>query len=114
MHMDSTGATEDASELQGCGAGSDVTHHDYIRPFTVSVNYDKIMPIGGEMAQWLKREFTDRKVRGSNSKSASRLPLSRVGQPGNIPALVLPSGRMAAKYRKGVTAERLSFINADC
>ncbi|KAG5451145.1 hypothetical protein CSKR_102686 [Clonorchis sinensis] len=31
------------------------------------------------MAQWLKREFTDRKVRGSNPTSASRLPLYRLG-----------------------------------
>ncbi|KAG5452151.1 hypothetical protein CSKR_108326 [Clonorchis sinensis] len=58
---------------------------------------------------WLKgleHEFTDRKVRGSNPNSASRLPLSRLGQPGSIPALVLPSGSMAARHRKGVTAER--------
>ncbi|KER26974.1 hypothetical protein T265_05881 [Opisthorchis viverrini] len=31
---------------------------------------------GGEMAQWLEREITHRKVRGSNPTSASRLPLS--------------------------------------
>ncbi|KAG5452702.1 hypothetical protein CSKR_102129 [Clonorchis sinensis] len=40
--------------------------------------------------KWLEREFTDRKVRGSNPTSASRLPLSRLGRPGSIPALVLP------------------------
>ncbi|KAG5441967.1 hypothetical protein CSKR_110774 [Clonorchis sinensis] len=55
---------------------------------------------------WLEREFTDRKVRGSNPTSASQLPRSRFGQPGSIPALVLPSGGMAAAHRKGVTAER--------
>ncbi|KAG5450113.1 putative leucine--tRNA ligase, mitochondrial, partial [Clonorchis sinensis] len=55
--------------------------------------------------KWLEREFTDRRVRGSNPTSASRLPLSRFGQPGSIPALVLPSGDMAARHRKGVTAE---------
>ncbi|KAG5446663.1 hypothetical protein CSKR_112980 [Clonorchis sinensis] len=45
---------------------------------------------------WLEHEFTDRKVRGSNPTSASQLPLSRLGQPASIPALVLPSGGMAA------------------
>ncbi|KER31378.1 hypothetical protein T265_02423 [Opisthorchis viverrini] len=35
----------------------------------------------------LEREFTDRKVRGSNPTSASRLPLFRLGQPDSIPAL---------------------------
>ncbi|KER23706.1 hypothetical protein T265_08471 [Opisthorchis viverrini] len=29
--------------------------------------------------KWLEREFTDRKVRGSNPTSATRLPLSRLG-----------------------------------
>ncbi|KAG5448283.1 hypothetical protein CSKR_110464 [Clonorchis sinensis] len=64
---------------------------------------------GGEIAQRLERERTDRKVRGSNPASASRLPLPRLGQPGSIPALVLPSGGMAARHRKGATAER--FFN---
>ncbi|KER22615.1 hypothetical protein T265_09321 [Opisthorchis viverrini] len=50
------------------------------------------------------------KVRGSNPTSATRLPLSRLGQPGSILALVLPSGGMAVRHRKGATAERfLSF-----
>ncbi|KER33035.1 hypothetical protein T265_12674, partial [Opisthorchis viverrini] len=52
------------------------------------------------------REFTDRKVRGSNPTSATRLPLSRLRRPGSIPALVQPSGRMAVRHRKGATAER--------
>ncbi|KER29562.1 hypothetical protein T265_03858 [Opisthorchis viverrini] len=30
----------------------------------------------------------------------------RLGNPGNIPALVLPSDDMTARHRKGVTAER--------
>ncbi|KAG5455039.1 Protein disulfide-isomerase tmx3 [Clonorchis sinensis] len=60
--------------------------------------------------KWLEREFTDRKVCGSSPTSASRLPLSRLGQPGNIPTLVLPSGGMAARHRKGVTAERHSLV----
>ncbi|KER24600.1 hypothetical protein T265_07791 [Opisthorchis viverrini] len=40
----------------------------------------------------------------------TRLLLSRLGQPGSIPALVLPSGGMAARHRKGATAERFIFI----
>ncbi|KER23319.1 hypothetical protein T265_08765 [Opisthorchis viverrini] len=57
----------------------------------------------GEMAQV---------VRGSSPTSATRLPLSRLGQPGSIPALVLPSGGMAARHRKGATAEGfLSFFS---
>ncbi|KAG5442289.1 hypothetical protein CSKR_104861 [Clonorchis sinensis] len=60
--------------------------------------------------KWVEREFTDRKVRGSNPTSASRLPLSRLGQPGSISALVLPSGSMAARHRKGVTTEHFGFL----
>ncbi|KAG5449334.1 hypothetical protein CSKR_108424 [Clonorchis sinensis] len=63
------------------------------------------------MVQWLWREVTDRKVCGSNSTSASRLPLSRLGQPGSIPALLLLSGCKSARHRKGITAERLLFYN---
>ncbi|KAG5449311.1 hypothetical protein CSKR_100603 [Clonorchis sinensis] len=51
------------------------------------------------MAQWLEREFADRKVRSSNPTSTSQLPLPRLGQRGSIPAL-LPSGGMAARHRK--------------
>ncbi|KAG5454363.1 hypothetical protein CSKR_113909 [Clonorchis sinensis] len=61
---------------------------------------------GARWLVWLEREFTDRKVRGSNPTSASRLPLSRLGQPGSIPALVLPSGGMAVRHRKSNTAGR--------
>ncbi|KER21416.1 hypothetical protein T265_10259 [Opisthorchis viverrini] len=39
------------------------------------------------VALWLERDFTDRKVLDSNTTSASRLPLPRLGQPGNIPAI---------------------------
>ncbi|KAG5450463.1 hypothetical protein CSKR_105125 [Clonorchis sinensis] len=59
-----------------------------------------------QITQWLQSEFTARKVLGSNPTSASRLPLSRLGQPVSIPALVHPSDGMAARHRKGVTAER--------
>ncbi|KAG5455293.1 hypothetical protein CSKR_105152 [Clonorchis sinensis] len=61
--------------------------------------------MGASWPNWLEREFTDRKVRGSNPTSASRLPLSRLGQPGSIPALVQHSGDMAVRHRKGATAE---------
>ncbi|KAG5446370.1 hypothetical protein CSKR_110252 [Clonorchis sinensis] len=70
-------------------------------------------PVPGGWLKWLEREFTDRKVRGSNPTSASRHPLSRLGQPGNIPALMLPSGGMAARHRKGVTAEQFFSFFCD-
>ncbi|GAA53379.1 cystathionine beta-synthase [Clonorchis sinensis] len=50
-----------------------------------------------EMAQWLKREFTDRNVRGSNPTSASRILLSRLGQPDSIPALVLVAWQLSTE-----------------
>ncbi|KAG5452333.1 hypothetical protein CSKR_112802 [Clonorchis sinensis] len=59
----------------------------------------------GKKAQWLEREFTDWKFRGSTPTTASQLPLSRLGQPGSIPALVFPSGGLAVRRRKGATAE---------
>ncbi|KAG5451696.1 hypothetical protein CSKR_102864 [Clonorchis sinensis] len=42
-----------------------------------------------QAARRSEREFTDRKIRGSNLTSVSRL-LSRIGQSGGIPVLVLP------------------------
>ncbi|KER26429.1 hypothetical protein T265_06344 [Opisthorchis viverrini] len=63
-----------------------------------------------ERVQWLEREFTDRKVRGLNPTSASRLFLSRLEQPGSVPALVLASGGISVRHRKCVTARRLSII----
>ncbi|KAG5443929.1 hypothetical protein CSKR_100821 [Clonorchis sinensis] len=85
--------------------------------FTEDPSPDKLIPnslvrwtpTGARWLKWLEREFTDRKARGSNPTSASRLPLSRLGQPGSLSALVLPLGGMAAKHRKGVTAEQFSF-----
>ncbi|KAG5442220.1 hypothetical protein CSKR_100194 [Clonorchis sinensis] len=65
---------------------------------------DNIIP----RLKWLEREFTDRKVRGSNPTSVSRLPLSRFGQPGSSPALVLPLGGMAARHRKSETAHKIA------
>ncbi|KAG5444707.1 hypothetical protein CSKR_107757 [Clonorchis sinensis] len=72
--------------------------------------YSPLQPTYTGPLRWLGREFTDRTVRGSNPTSASRLPLSRLGQPGSSSALVLPSGGMAVRHRKGVTAERFHFI----
>ncbi|KAG5452110.1 hypothetical protein CSKR_107912 [Clonorchis sinensis] len=54
--------------------------------------------------------LTGRSVVRTRSLSAFRLPLSRLGQPGSIPALVLYPGGIAAKHRKRVTAGRLLFI----
>ncbi|KAG5444743.1 hypothetical protein CSKR_113851 [Clonorchis sinensis] len=48
----------------------------------------------------LECKFTDQMVRGLNPTSASRLPLSSLGQPGSIPGLVLPSGGTAAGAEK--------------
>ncbi|KAG5441437.1 hypothetical protein CSKR_107656 [Clonorchis sinensis] len=70
--------------------------------------YD-IRDIAIHRCSWLEREFTDRKVRGSDPTSTSRIPLSRLEQPGSIPDRVLPSGSMAARHRKGVTAERFFY-----
>ncbi|KAG5452250.1 hypothetical protein CSKR_106884, partial [Clonorchis sinensis] len=49
-------------------------------------------PSRARLRRWLEREFTDRKVRGSNPTSASRFPLSRLGHLGSIPVLVQPWG----------------------
>ncbi|KAG5444711.1 Sodium-coupled monocarboxylate transporter 2 [Clonorchis sinensis] len=95
-----------------------VTYRDQLLAFSTSMLFDKMVVIKGwllaclmlggfsEMPKWLEREVTDRKVRGSNPTSASRLPLSRLGQPGSIPALVQLSGGMAFRRRKGATTER--------
>ncbi|KER23080.1 hypothetical protein T265_14717, partial [Opisthorchis viverrini] len=64
----------------------------------------------GQMAQWLECEFIGHKVCGSNPISASRLQLSKLGQPGSLPAITLPSGGMATRHRKSVTDERISQL----
>ncbi|KAG5441954.1 hypothetical protein CSKR_107986 [Clonorchis sinensis] len=63
--------------------------------------------VGVRRLKWSEHEFTDRKVCGSNPTSVYRLLLSALGQHSSIPSLVLPSGGMAARHRKGVTSERL-------
>ncbi|KAG5453450.1 hypothetical protein CSKR_100538 [Clonorchis sinensis] len=71
-------------------------------------------PPNARWLKWLEREFTARNVRDSNPTSASRLPLSRLGQPGSISALVLPSVGMAARHQKGPTAERFILLSLYC
>ncbi|KER24428.1 hypothetical protein T265_07904 [Opisthorchis viverrini] len=51
------------------------------------------------------RSVTDRTVRGSNLPSFFRPPLTRLEQPGSIPALTHPLGGMEARHKNGVTAE---------
>ncbi|KAG5455292.1 ATP-binding cassette sub- F member 1 [Clonorchis sinensis] len=57
-----------------------------------------------------KRDFTEGMGRDDPLVKAQiyRLEGSWLGQPGSIPALVLPSGGMVARHRKGATAERRS------
>ncbi|KAG5442703.1 hypothetical protein CSKR_108010 [Clonorchis sinensis] len=66
-------------------------------------NYLLVTVLGSETVKWLESKFTDRSVRRSNPSAALRLPLSRFGQHGSIPALVLPSSGMClvAVYFKG-------------
>ncbi|KER22313.1 hypothetical protein T265_09558 [Opisthorchis viverrini] len=59
----------------------------------------------GETTRWLGRELTDWKVPGSDPISTSPFLLSRLGKHGSVPALVIPSGRIAVGHRKGATAE---------
>ncbi|KAG5448873.1 hypothetical protein CSKR_109577, partial [Clonorchis sinensis] len=72
--------------------------------------------VGTKWIKWLESEFTDWKVRGLSPTFASRLALSRLGQPGSIPALILPLGGVAARHRKSFTAEQffLVFSNLEC
>ncbi|KAG5447233.1 hypothetical protein CSKR_114253 [Clonorchis sinensis] len=60
----------------------------------------------------LDRSSRDAEVRGSKPTSASRLPLSRLGQSGIRSALVVPSGGMAAGHRKGASAKRCPHLKA--
>ncbi|KER26414.1 hypothetical protein T265_14000, partial [Opisthorchis viverrini] len=62
------------------------------------------------VGQLVRARLTNREVRGSNSTSASRLHLSRLGQPSSIPALVPSSYGMAARHRKGATVERFFMV----
>ncbi|KER33584.1 hypothetical protein T265_12562, partial [Opisthorchis viverrini] len=55
-----------------------------------------------EVAQWLRRQLMERKVRGS----ASRLLLSMLEQSSGIPAILPPSVGKPARHRKGAAAER--------
>ncbi|KER25588.1 hypothetical protein T265_06990 [Opisthorchis viverrini] len=64
---------------------------------------------GPNQVAWLEREFIDRKVRGSNSTSASRLPLSRLERPGSIREPMPHLCGVAVRHRKGATAGRFFF-----
>ncbi|KER30853.1 hypothetical protein T265_02784 [Opisthorchis viverrini] len=55
--------------------------------------------MGSRWLKWLEHESNYQKVRGSNPTSAILLPLSRLGRPGSIPALVPLSCGMAARHR---------------
>ncbi|KER29560.1 hypothetical protein T265_03857 [Opisthorchis viverrini] len=68
-------------------APTELRIHDRTSMHPVAIFPRFLIPIGSERAQWLDRKFTDRKVRGSNPACASRLPMSRRGQPGSIPVL---------------------------
>ncbi|KER26604.1 hypothetical protein T265_06178 [Opisthorchis viverrini] len=81
--------------------------------FTSSLHPSRCCLRWARWPKWLGREFIDWKVRGSNPTSASRLPLSRLGQPGSFPVLVQPSGCRAVGHREAATAERL-FVACDC
>ncbi|KAG5447290.1 hypothetical protein CSKR_106181 [Clonorchis sinensis] len=102
LHMSSPDA-EAGSEQQAFGSVSSPSATSEIR--IMFQNSRRHFLSWTRWLKWLEREFTDRKVRGSNPTSASRLPLSRFGQPGSIPALMLPSGGMAVRHRKDATAE---------
>ncbi|KER27177.1 hypothetical protein T265_05712 [Opisthorchis viverrini] len=98
LHRDSTNSVIDLIFQE--------TRSGFTKKHTTRMPPSERDPCGARRPKWLEREFTDRKVRGSNPTSASQLPLSRLRQPGSIPVLVFPSGSMAVRHRKGVTAER--------
>ncbi|KER33147.1 hypothetical protein T265_00850 [Opisthorchis viverrini] len=58
----------------------------------------------------LECEITGRKVRGSNPTAASRLLLSKLEQPGSVPAVMPPIVGVAARQRNGATTERLLLL----
>ncbi|KAG5454379.1 hypothetical protein CSKR_107239 [Clonorchis sinensis] len=95
--------------LQGLPVWEGCTHQQNVHGIFQSPTGRQILVY--RWTTWLERELTDRKISGSKPTSPSRLPLSRLGQPDSIPALVLPSGGMAARHRKGVTAERFSLVS---
>ncbi|KAG5445492.1 hypothetical protein CSKR_100980 [Clonorchis sinensis] len=75
----------------------------FLRTLTIDQPGMRDFAGGGEMVQWLEANSL---VGGSVVRTRPRLPLSRLGQPDSIPALVLPSGGMTTRHTKGVTAER--------
>ncbi|KAG5441520.1 hypothetical protein CSKR_109765 [Clonorchis sinensis] len=89
-HLTETGELRLPSEPQG-GRNRSLAVEEFSATYHGSWNQaDSYLSLGARWPKWLEREFTDWKVRGSNQASASRLPLSRLGQPGSIPALMQP------------------------
>ncbi|KER20676.1 LOW QUALITY PROTEIN: hypothetical protein T265_15261 [Opisthorchis viverrini] len=91
-------------------AAAEWENYEFIGQICVGCRMTFFYLTGARRLKWLESELTDRKVSGSKPTSASRLPLSRIEQPGSIPALVHPSGGMAARHRKGATAGRFFSI----
>ncbi|KER21560.1 hypothetical protein T265_10132 [Opisthorchis viverrini] len=73
-------------------------------PFFHDVEHSR----GNEITRRLEREVVGRKVRGLSLTSASRLPLSRLGQPGSIPAL------MPLRVARQLGTKRLSSPGIFC
>ncbi|KER27604.1 hypothetical protein T265_05417 [Opisthorchis viverrini] len=67
----------------------------------------------GEIAQLSGRKSTDLEERGSNLISDPRLTLSRLGQPGSSPVLVLPSGDVAARLERRQQTQALHVTRGD-
>ncbi|KAG5451885.1 hypothetical protein CSKR_111260 [Clonorchis sinensis] len=72
--------------------------------------YEELVLFGWTRSNSRPREEEGEMVRGSKPTSASRHPLSKLGQPGSIPALVLPSGGMVVRHRKGATADLFIYL----
>ncbi|KER31373.1 hypothetical protein T265_13004, partial [Opisthorchis viverrini] len=88
-----------------------LTRHFRIDNMILNQSYWRLFS-GSKWLKWLEREFTDRKVRGSNPTSATRLPLSRLGRPGSIPALRLFSGSKWLKWlERGFTDRKVRGSN---
>ncbi|KAG5448424.1 hypothetical protein CSKR_109968 [Clonorchis sinensis] len=63
-------------------------------------------PKKGETGRGLSESFQQLPFK----KLSLEKPVKTLGQPGRILALVLPSGGMAARHRKGVTAEQFFYM----
>ncbi|KER20244.1 hypothetical protein T265_11150 [Opisthorchis viverrini] len=77
---------------------------DQVRDLLTKVAAESGLEVGAALdkVQVPSGSVTDEQARQADEDALSR----RLGQPGSIPAFVLPSGSMAARHRKGDTAER--------